>query len=76
MLALHILNRTDSADLVRSFWTLGHTAPNVVSLVRGAYELLTPLSAGDRNPRGSWMTPMTAFLVGLYKYARTNVILC
>lgn len=40
LLALHIINKTDSADLVRFFWASGYSKHDIVPLVRGALELL------------------------------------
>lgn len=40
LLALHIINKTDSADLVRFFWASGYSKRDIVPLVRGALELL------------------------------------
>lgn len=71
MLALHLLNQTDTADLTRSFWALNYTARDIVPLVRGAFDLLVPLAPNEqgisKNAWQEWLTPVAGFLVGLYK---------
>lgn len=71
MLALHLLNQTDAADLIRSFWGLKYTAHDIVPLVRGALDLLVPLDSNEQgapqNAWQEWINPVAGFLVGLYK---------
>jgi hypothetical protein len=71
ILALHVLNANDAADLVRSFWAAKFTETDVVSLVRGALDLLWPLEPTraliSEEALGVNLAPIIGFLVGLYR---------
>lgn len=71
MLALHVLNANDAADLVRSFWAAKFTETDVVSLVRGALDILWPLEPTraliSEEAFGVNLAPIIGFLVGLYR---------
>jgi hypothetical protein len=73
LLALHVLNANDAADLVRSFWAARFTETDVVTLVRGALDLLRPLEPTQaiisEEALGAHLAPIIGFLVGLYRYA-------
>lgn len=82
LLALHILNRTDSADIVRFFWASGYGKSDIVPLVRGALDVLGTASHQSKEAKTNgngigasarpsvietWLAPLLGFLLGLYR---------